>query len=96
MPCGPRAFDAELRAIARAHISDGRLPVMSAHAVFAGYGSGTGCHLCGQPIERHQVEYEVRDARNARSLSFHLTCHAAWQLECLDHVSRANGAPQHP
>jgi len=86
MPCGPRVLDDELRASARARISDGRLPLMSAHPVIAGYGSGAACHLCGQPIERHQVEYEVSDARNDRPLLFHVSCHTAWHLECRGQV----------
>jgi len=96
MPCGPPVFNDELRESARAHISDGRLPLMSAHPVIAGYGSGAACHLCGQPIEPHQVEYEVSNARDGRSLSFHVTCHAAWQLECRARASAPNGAPPHP
>lgn len=96
MPCAPRVFNDELRESERAHISAGRLPLMSAHPVIAGYGSGTACQLCGQPIEPHQVEYEVSDARDGRSLSFHVTCHAAWQLECLQRLSGSKGTPQQP
>ena len=95
MPCGPPALDDELRASARASISAGRLPLMSAHPVIAGYGSGTACRLCGQTIEPDQVEYEVSDARTDRSLSFHVFCHAAWHLECIEQVPCPQGAAEH-
>jgi hypothetical protein len=38
--------------------------------------------LCGAQIERRQVQYHITDTRGGRSLTFHLTCHRAWQLEC--------------
>lgn len=95
MPCGPPVLDDQLRACARDSINEGRLPLMPAHPVIAGYGSGTLCQLCGHAIERHQVEYEVSDARNDRALSFHVICHAAWQLECLKHVPASEHALEH-
>jgi hypothetical protein len=96
MPCGPRMLDDELRASARARISDGRLPLMSVHPVIAGYGSGAACHLCGHPIEQHQVEYEVSDARNDRSLLFLVTCHAAWHIECRSRQPCPPETAEHP
>jgi hypothetical protein len=61
---------------------------MTAQVVIAGYGSGSACHLCGHAIEPNQVAYEAHDARNDRWLSFHIACHAKWQLQC-----RGSGSP---
>lgn len=82
MPHGPRISDDSLRWIAHERIADGGLPVTFPHFVHAGYGSGRICRLCREPIERHQVEYEVTDDRDGRPFSLHLACHAIWQLEC--------------
>lgn len=91
MPHGPRIPDDDLRAMARERIADGRLPILFPDTLHAGYGTGTTCDLCGQPIERHQIDYEVTDRRNGRSLSLHLACHAIWQLECRAHSLHAGG-----
>ena len=81
MPYGSRLSEKELRSIARRLISDGRLPIMFPKELLGGYGSGSPCCLCEQPIDRQHVEYEVTDARNGRELRFHVVCYAAWQLE---------------
>lgn len=82
MPHGPHVSEDSLRSIARQRIAAGLLPVIFPRSLQAGYGSGKHCCLCEQPIEPHQVEYEVTDDRNDHPLSFHLACHAIWQLEC--------------
>ena len=69
---------------------DGAELSMTVYTVIAGYGCGTPCFRCSEAIERHQVEYRVTDPRNGRSLSFHIHCHATWQLESLE---PALGAP---
>jgi hypothetical protein len=68
---------------------------MSVYTVIAGYGSGTPCDRCGEAIEPHQVEYRATDARNDRSLSFHIPCHATWQLESLEPATGAPAAAEH-
>ena len=82
-PFGPGMPFVQLREIAREGLSQGRLPVVKARHLKAGYGGfGNRCELCGRQIERAQVEYYVTDVRDGRSLPFHLFCHAAWQWEC--------------
>lgn len=81
MPFGPRMSDESLRSMAHERIADGRLPVIFPPSMQAGYGSGTTCRLCEQPIESRQVEYEVTDP-DGRPMFLHLVCHANWQLEC--------------
>ena len=69
MPCGPPVFNDELRESARAY-QRWTIALDVRASCHRGYGSGTACHLCGQPIEPHQVEYEVSNAREGRSFSF--------------------------
>jgi hypothetical protein len=82
MPHGPPICDEELRSMARERIADGRLPIIFPRSMHAGYGSGTTCQVCAQPIEPFQIEYEITASPDNRLLSFHLACHAIWQLEC--------------
>jgi hypothetical protein len=84
MPYGSGAPADGLQSIAHTRIADGRLPILPSATVEAGYGSGTVCRLCEEPIYPDQVEYQVKDARDGTSLSFHLICHAAWQLACAE------------
>jgi hypothetical protein len=69
--------------MARQRITDGRLPLLFSGDITAGYGNGSRCCLCELPIEKQHVEYEVPDGESGRTLSMHLSCHAAWQLECV-------------
>jgi len=82
MPQGRSLPDDSLRSMTRERIADGRLPVIFPHSIQAGYGSGAICRVCELPIEQQHIEYEVSDPRDGRPLSFHLACHAIWQLEC--------------
>jgi hypothetical protein len=40
--------------------------------------------LCGKPIRSNEVEFEVPEDAVAAGMAFkfHITCHAAWQIEC--------------
>src|SRR5689334_5296859 len=96
MPCGSSTSLNGLRSLAHVLITDRRLPVVPSTAVNAGYGTGNVCRLRDQPIERHQVEYQVCTSPLG-PLLFHLTCHAAWQLECQAHLwTGATGIAQEP
>jgi hypothetical protein len=95
MPFGPRLPEADLRAMAREHIAAGRLPVSFPRDVYAGYGSGVPCELCGRQIHRSDIEYEVSDSRTGARFTLHLVCHACWQLECVGEATgRVAGPPQ--
>jgi hypothetical protein len=84
---GPTLNEAEIRSLARQRIEDSILPVMLVTALDAGYGTEKACSVCGQTIERGQVEYEVPSPRKG-TLAFHLTCFAHWQLECANWVRK--------
>ena len=87
MPCGLRISEETLRSLARQRIDAGQLPVIVAHRVSAGYGSGECCCLCAQPVEKHHVAYEVGDSRDGGWLVFHVNCHSVWQFECASRTS---------
>jgi len=88
MPHGPR-LSLDLRSMARDRIHDGRLPVLFSMVIAARYGMAADCSVCAKPIEQHRVRYAEEDLRDGGSLLFHLACHAAWQLECLQHMATA-------
>lgn len=85
MPLGFCLLPDELHSIAVARIADGQLPLTVPPTVYAGYGAGEPCDLCGQPIEPQQVDYEVADEPHHRSWEFHLHCYTVWQRECASH-----------
>ena len=73
-----------LQRTARDCLASGRLPRVHSQCIWGGYGRGDVCSLCAQPIRSNEVEFEVPEDAAAGGLAFrfHITCHAAWQLEC--------------
>ena len=83
----------ELRATARKLIADGQLPGSPASKTFGGYGADGVCSLCGHPVKRDEVEFEIEhSALSGGPYRFHFLCHAAWQFECV----RYQHLQQHP
>ena len=76
MPTEPVLPDSELRARVLQHLEDGRLPLMLATRIDAGYV------LCDLPIAADKIEYDVTDFRSSKRLHFHIAYHLAWQREC--------------
>src|SRR5690348_7799689 len=72
MPTESQLRDYDLRVRIRRLIEQGVLPVMVPKQIAGGYGSGHPCVGCERPITVTQVEYEVEDCRDGRSLRFHL------------------------
>jgi hypothetical protein len=84
MPYGPRLSEDELFSRARERIKEGRLPLVLSKDLIAGDGgSGDMCCVCDQEILSAHVQYELIDPRDSSQLTFHLACHAVWQLECV-------------
>jgi hypothetical protein len=95
-----------LQRTARERLASGRLPRMHSQCIWGGYGSGDVCALCGEPIRSTEVEFEVPEpedgavgrhadhlhATPGTALKFHITCHAAWQLECAEGDTAGAGA----
>lgn len=50
---------------------------------WAGQGTGLTCHLCGRPIEAHEIEYEVElpPEGGGQRLRFHFRCQQAWEAQ---------------
>ena len=47
---------------------------------WAGHGTGVMCNGCGEPIQAHEIEYEVEMPAGsaAPTLNFHLLCYRNW------------------
>ena len=75
----------ELRALIRERMRTGELPPVLGGRTFAGRGSRTACHCCGQIIARHEVVYEVqltpRCTQSTRAFIVHTQCHWIWWEE---------------
>ena len=72
----------ELRKLAAHLMLNHRLPLVVSKTLLAGYGDGSVCCLCDQPITRTDIEYELADAAFTRyGIRLHLWCHNAWQME---------------
>jgi hypothetical protein len=72
----------DLYAIARQCVADGRLPPIAAEIVYAGYGRGQTCAVCGQAIQRARIGYTVADKQHG-CLFFHIDCYRAWIMASL-------------
>lgn len=92
MPTKSQLRDVALHAaqISR-RIDEGRLPVVLADRVSAGYGSGSKCNGCDQPITHTQIEYDVQDSGTCTArLNLHLRCYVLWQTECVRRMEKRN------
>ena len=72
-----------LREQARTAIRDGKLPSRPADRTWGGPGVGASCSVCGAPITKDQMEFEIQFARDGGLDKFHvhIRCFAAWELE---------------
>lgn len=80
-----------LRARAREAIKVGNLPDHRPEHVWGGPGSGESCAVCGDTVDKGDVELELQFAASpgagAPNYHLHAQCFAAWELE------RRNGSP---
>lgn len=70
--------DEHLRVSVRARLNAGILRPLNGQC-WAGSGSGRTCVVCGAPIQKAQVEYEVDGPRG--TVAVHLACFAIWRRE---------------
>jgi len=49
---------------------------------WAGHGTGVTCNGCGEPVQAHEIEYEVEmpAGSEATTLNFHLACYRIWAV----------------
>jgi hypothetical protein len=82
----------ELRQKAREAILSGRIPSHPPERTWGGRGVGANCAICGRPVTRDEVEFEVEfgsDDPAVGNYRFHYECHAAWDQE-----AKSNGLPR--
>ncbi len=81
MPSEPRVCEQ-----ARAAIQSGKMPSRDPDRTWGGPGVGAECAVCGLPITRDQLEFEVQFARDGDNpgldkFHVHIRCFAAWEFE---------------
>ena len=75
-----------LRAKAREAIAGGKLPNRRPDRTWGGPGVGAACVVCGAPVTREQMEFEIQfehdgDNPGLDKYHIHLRCFAAWEFE---------------
>jgi hypothetical protein len=78
--------EAALRRLARLVLENGQLPRHDPDRTWGGPGVGAPCAVCGYPITREEIEYEVQFAHDGATPGLarhhlHLRCFAVWELE---------------
>jgi hypothetical protein len=69
-----------LRDVIRRKLHDGSLPTDPPRdKIYAGYGSGSTCDACGDPIQPAQVEYELNYPEEHRAFRLHVGCAGLWE-----------------
>lgn len=75
-----------LRDLARTAIRDGKLPSREPDRTWGGPGVGAACVVCGRPVTKEQLEFEIQfaydgDHPGLDKFHVHLPCFAAWEFE---------------
>jgi hypothetical protein len=75
-----------LRDQARAVVQSGKLPARAPDRTWGGPGVGAGCAVCGVPVTRDEMEFEIQFARDGDNpgldkFHVHIRCFAAWEFE---------------
>ncbi len=75
-----------LREQARAVIQSGKLPSRSPDRTWGGPGVGAECTVCGRPVTKDELEFEIQFARDGDNpgldkFHVHIRCFAAWEFE---------------
>jgi len=75
-----------LRAQAREAVQRGKIPGRKPDRTWGGPGIGRPCPICGKPVTKDDMEFELQFARDGASpdldkYHLHLRCFAAWEFE---------------
>jgi hypothetical protein len=75
-----------LREKARAVVEEGKLPSRPPDRTWGGPGVGATCSVCGLPVKRDEMEFEIEFARDGDNpgldkFHVHIRCFAAWEFE---------------
>jgi len=59
------------------------MPYRRPHRTWAGQGTGVVCDLCSNPIQSHEIEYEIELSvdRLQRVLYLHVQCFREWATQ---------------
>jgi hypothetical protein len=91
-----RIRDFTLHVHIRRLIDEGRLPLLLPDKISAGYGSGSICDGCDQPVSSAQIEYDVEDSGDSGAhLNLHMECYVLWQSECVKRMRERNQQSLH-
>jgi len=75
-----------LRQIARKVVQNGKLPCRRPDRTWGGPGVGAPCAVCGVPVGRDEMEFEIQFAHDGDNpgldkFHVHIRCFAAWEFE---------------
>jgi hypothetical protein len=78
--------EARLREQAKAAIRSGKLPARAPDRTWGGPGVGAECSVCGKPVSKEELEFEIQFARDGDNpgldkFHVHIRCFAAWEFE---------------
>jgi hypothetical protein len=78
--CPPADEFLDVRQVVREAFAAGTLWRLDNPMVIAGYGSGLPCRLCGNPIVKSDVQYDLTGPKGGE-VRTHLPCFNAWNDE---------------
>jgi|SRR5437667_4501766 len=75
-----------LREKAREAVRTGKLPDRRPDRTWGGPGVGAPCSVCGRPVSRDELEFEIQFAHDGDNpgldkFHVHIRCFAAWEFE---------------
>ena len=83
---------------AREAMKTGRLPDHRPERVWGGLGSGEPCAVCGEAVDKNDVELELQFASDpvaaATSYHVHAKCFGAWEVERRSRDSNGHSLPR--
>lgn len=78
---------------ARDAIAAKRLPSVAPTRMWGGPGTGAACVICGEPVRREEISYELEFAGSSScECHVHIPCFTAWQAERQRNAVAASGA----
>lgn len=78
--------ESALRKKTREAIQNGKLPRRAPDRTWGGPGVGAPCAVCGLPVGKEEMEFEIEFARDGSAPGLdkyhvHMRCFAVWELE---------------
>lgn len=90
--------DSVVRALDHEAAKTGNLPNRRPEHVWGGPGSGESCAVCGDAVDKEDVELELQFASkqgdSATNYHVHARCFAVWELKRRNETSSGDSLPQ--